>query len=294
MAAHVNRAIMAKKKEEGQLPLRVWNRTRCKATDHAVTHGTVAVDNLTELSRECRVVFLSMPTTDEVVEVVQQLTELEPGSVIVDTTSGEPLSTRELARTCMEERGAYYVDCPVSGGPGGAKAGTVTCMLGGDEASVKAVLPLLSFAGKCTRCGPVGSGMACKAINNILNAAHLLVGAEGLLALKKFGVEPDVALSVINASSGRSLQTEVRLPLEVLTGRFGYGFKLPLMSKDCRIAKSIAEAEFPNATILPQISRLVDEAAERFPDGDYTEVVRLLEERAGTDLRTAGGTSKYG
>lgn len=283
MGKHMAMHIHQNNKDDS--PLCVWNRTPERADEHAAMYGTRKVESLAQLSQECCVVFLSLPTTNEVAQVVEELSELVPGSVIVDTTSGEPGRTKELADN-LEERGVYYMDCPVSGGPAGAEAGTLTCMLGGNDNLVQAVQPLLAFAGKTFHCGPIGSGMACKSINNILNTAHLLVGAEGLLMLKKLGVDPDIALSVINASSGRSLQTEARLPEDVLTGRFGYGFKLPLMAKDCRIAASIAEQQFPGATLLPEVSRLMNEAEKSFPEGDYTEAVRLLEEQAGVDLRT--------
>mmetsp|Transcript_37645 Transcript_37645/g.118644 ORF Transcript_37645/g.118644 Transcript_37645/m.118644 type:complete len:93 (-) Transcript_37645:628-906(-) len=79
--------------------------------------------------------------------------------------------------------------------------------------------------------GPCGSGHAVKSVNNAMNATHLIIAAEGLCTLQKFGVCPADALSVINASSGRSLQTEVRMPMSVLPRTFDYGFKLGLMEK---------------------------------------------------------------
>ena len=91
-------------------------------------------------------------------------------------------------------------------------SGTLTCMIGDDvDVAEKEVCPLIlkTFGGKIVMTGPVGSGMAVKAINNVMNSAHpLLIAAEGLLALRNFGVSPDIALEVINSSSGRSMATE--------------------------------------------------------------------------------------
>ena len=114
-------------------------------------------------------------------------------------------------------------------------------MCGGQSDIIEKLRPILegSFAGKVVNCGSVGSGMAIKAINNTLNLAHNIIACEGLLALKKYGVEPNIALDVINASSGRSFATEVRVPQEVLTGNFNYGFALSLMSKDCKIGAGL-------------------------------------------------------
>lgn len=92
--------------------------------------------------------------------------------------------------------------------------------------------------------------MAVKAVNNTLNTAHQIITGEGLLALRKYGVEPDVALEVINSSSGRSLATQVRIPTEVLSGNFNYGFAIDLMAKDCRIGAGLIKENFPEATVL--------------------------------------------
>jgi 3-hydroxyisobutyrate dehydrogenase len=181
------------------------------------------------------------------------------------------------------------VDCPVSGGPAGAEKGSVTTMLGGDKAIVDELHDWLleTFSGKAVNCGPIGSGMAVKAINNTLNMAHVLVAVEGLCALRNYGVEPDIALDVINASSGRSLATEVRVPTEVLTDNFGFGFALKLMAKDCRIGASLMEENFPKSTLLKEVSRLSNEAEKKeyCEGGDYTTVSKLLEESSGTNLQ---------
>lgn len=286
MARHLNDQLAA--------PLLVWNRNQEKAIAHAAAHGTEQAASVADMAGQIDVLFLSLPTTAEVEQVLLEGCggQLKRGTVVVDLTSGCPKRTAALCSK-MGEAGVPFIDCPVSGGPAGAEAGTLTTMLGGDEALVVGtVQPLVTatFSRKSVYCGPSGAGMAVKAINNALNTAHCLVAAEGLLALRNFGVAPDVALSVINSSSGKSLATEERLPQEALTGRFGYGFALPLMAKDCRIANDVVQEHFAGATLLPEVAELIN-AAEARPwgrDADYSEVVRVLEERAGVDLRTGG------
>merc|ERR1712050_638150 len=105
-----------------------------------------------------------------------------------------------------------YMDCPISGGPGGASKGTLAAMLGGDADAADHVMPHVeAFAQKIVYLGPTGAGHAVKAINNACNVSNLLCIHEGLLALKRMGVDPAAALSVINKSSGRSLMSEVRV-----------------------------------------------------------------------------------
>jgi len=271
----------------------VWNRTAETAQKHSVEFGSVATSSLSDL-REASVVVMCLPTSTEDVVVAEQLaSSLNPGACVVSCTSGEPEATRGLAMRLFESFKVRVLDCPVSGGPRGAQAGTLCCMLGSeDEASAERCESVVQSFGKVVHTGPVGSGHAIKAVNNALNCAHLLMGAEGLLALQNFGVDPDVALSVINSSSGRSLQTEVRLPQEVLSRRFNYGFKLPLMAKDAQIAENLLKSNFSGAELLPAVTRLVQEAAATEPsDSDYTRLVATLERKARTELRKKGGSS---
>jgi len=270
----------------------VWNRTASKAEQHAREHGSVQVQDLTAMG-QTKVLLLCLPTSDEDLAVTEAVApHMSRGSCIVSCTSGDPTASRRLAGSIWDQFGLHFVDCPVSGGPRGAAAGSLACMLGANNKdAIELVEPVVSaFASKVVLCGPSGAGHAVKAVNNALNVAHLLMGAEGLLALQSMGVEPAVALEAINGSSGRSLQTEQRLPQEVLTGRFSYGFKLPLMAKDCRIAESLIREGFPKASLLPAVVQLVERAtAEESAEADYTRVVKLLEREAGQELRTSKG-----
>ena len=283
MAGHVHRSAL---KEYGRGAL-VWNRSPGKAEAHAEEYGTQAAKTLDELG-DCDVIFTCLSTSADVAEVMERL-PIKAGALVIDCTSGAPDKTREIAKKLTERCGARFVDAPVSGGPKGAASGTVTCMLGGAEADVAAAEEWCgSFSAKVVRCGPSGAGDAVKAVNNVLNSAHLLLATEGLLALSKLGVPPDTALAVINSSSGRSLQTE-RLPDNVLSRKFAYGFALRLMAKDTGIAAGICAQHTPSATLIPAVHELVRAAeAVQGGDADYTEVARMLEQRAGCELHAGG------
>lgn len=283
MAGHVARVVDA---AGGGARLSVWNRTVTKSAAHSAEFGSRPVARIEDLA-SCRVIISCLPTSKEVSEMTSAVAAARqglglPDCIWVDCSSGDPAVTRTIAHE-VAASGITLIDCPVSGGPRGAVKGTVTCMHGGD---LGLALPLVrSFGGKVENVGPVGAGMAVKAINNALNTAHLILGAEALLALKGMGVDPAKALEVINTSSGRSLQTEVRLPEEVLTRRFGYGFQLGLMKKDVDHASSLLKTGFPGAKLLPQVSAILAEAvAVRGPEVDYTEVVKVLEREFGEKL----------
>ena len=134
------------------------------------------------------------------------------------------------------------IDAPVSGGVSGAETGRLTVMVGGArQTDLVAARPLLEELGRPVHAGPVGAGHAVKALNNLLSATHLWVTSEAMLAGERFGIDPQVMLSVFNSSSGRSGSTENKWPNFILPGTFNSGFGLRLMLKDMGIAVQLVD-----------------------------------------------------
>ena len=271
-------------------PVTVWNRTLHTAERHAATFGTRCARTLSEAS-SADIIITCLPTSLEVAAVVEKMVpELKAGTLWIDCTSGDPNSTKEIA-SMLECVGVSMCDCPVSGGPRGANSGELTAMVGGDlNRTAQPVISLFARK-KVVHCGPIGSGHAVKAMNNCLNVAHLIIGGEALIALAKWGVQPNIALAAINSSSGRSLQTEERIPEEILSRNFDYGFKLGLMLKDVRIAvDGLLSFNTPHneTSILPAVKALLEKSSdEQGYDADYTRVIRTLELIAGIELRSS-------
>ncbi len=231
-----------------------------------------------EVARATEAVLLCLPNSDVVESVVDGglLDALEPDAVVVDMSSSEPLRTRALAERA-EKAGHVLLDAPVSGGVSGARAGTLSVMTGGPADAVAAVWPLLRAIGRPRHVGPTGAGHALKALNNLMSAAHLLASSEALLAGEAFGLDPEVMLEVVNASTGRSGSTEVKWPRDVLPGTFGSGFGLGLMLKDIRIALDLVESSGSSSRHAATTVALWAEAAQALPpDADHTEIVRWL------------------
>ena len=140
------------------------------------------------------------------------------------------------------------VDAPVSGGPAGAAAATLTTMVGCTAAfaagSAALTAALGAVAKKVVFLDVVGAGNAVKCVNNFMNVSHLALASECFYGLGLAGVNVGAALEAINGSSGRSLQTEVRLPTQVLNSKYKYGFDLALMLKDVRQAKAFLRDTF--------------------------------------------------
>jgi 3-hydroxyisobutyrate dehydrogenase len=236
------------------------------------------------------VLVLMLPTSAIVRAVLIDgglLERLAPGTVIIDMGSSEPLVTRELAATASEH-GIALIDAPVSGGVIGAKQGTLTIMVGGEESDIHAVKPLFDvLGGKLVHAGPVGAGHALKALNNLLSATSLLITSEAVAIGKRFGLDPTIMIDAINTSSGRSFSTELKFPRYVLTQSFDSGFGLRLMAKDMRIALNLGEALGVDAKLGARSTAVWEQAmAATAPDADHTEIARWVQDR--TDRSETG------
>jgi 3-hydroxyisobutyrate dehydrogenase len=192
-------------------------------------------------------------------------------------SSSEPLRTRDLAAR-LGSRGLRFVDAPVSGGVRGAVAGTLAVMAGGDEADLAYLRPVLDvLGGKVLAVGPVGSGHAAKALNNLVSAATLSVTVEALRLGASFGIDPETMTAVLNSSSGRSNTSENKVAQFMLDGSYGSGFALQLMAKDVRIAVDLARA-------LDRRTEIADRVAEQWsrvaasvtPETDHTAMYDLI------------------
>jgi len=281
---------MARHLVSGPFDLVVWNLTGARAEDFASAQGArfAATPAVAAAGRD--VVITCLPTSREVAALLDGpdglLASLAPGSTLLDCTSGDPATSREIAAR-LAERGVHFVDAPVSGGVSGAEAGTLTVMCGGNADAIGRVRPLLDAFGKrIVHAGPVGAGHALKAVNNALLAMNLWGAAEGLAALASAGVRPDLALEVINVSSGRSNATENLFPERVLTGAFPRTFRAALLDKDVGIAADLARAQRVPSPLLQLTAELWRLAhIELGEDADHVEVVRVVERLAGVALR---------
>lgn len=242
--------------------------------------GASPAGGLSAVADGADAILLMLPDSDAVEQVLNEGGLLEAaaaGTVLVDMGSSRPHATRTAAASAAG-RGVPMVDAPVSGGVGGAEAGTLTIMAGGGDGDVARVRPVLERLGKVSHVGAVGAGHALKALNNLMSATHLLVSSEALLAGREFGLDPAVMLEVVNGSSGRSGSTEAKWPTFVLPGTYDSGFGLRLMLKDMRIAVGLArESGRPSALGESAVALWAEAAGELPRDADHTEIVRWLE-----------------
>ncbi|MAY89347.1 MAG: hydroxyacid oxidoreductase [Pseudooceanicola sp.] len=207
------------------------------------------------------------------------------GLTVVEMSSGDPNATIGFGAK-LAEQGVQLIDAPVSGGVPRAKAGTLTIMVGGDEAVFKAATPVLSSMGTATHVGILGAGQAMKALNNLVSAGGFLIGIEALLIGQKFGLDAGVMVDILNSSSGMNNSTKNKFKQYVLSRDFDAGgFALSLMAKDVGIAMNVAHATKTPAPFSAACADLWAAASNMLGQGaDHTAITRMCETFAGFEL----------
>ena len=158
-----------------------------------------------------------------------------PGLVCLDHTSSDPGLAVELAESGAA-RGVTVLDAPVTGGEGGAIAGRLSVMLGGDESACAAVAPLLAcYAATVVRQGDPGAGQRTKLVNQILIASTMVAVCEGLLFARRSGLDPESVLKSVSGGAGSSQALTVLGP-RMLKGDFAAGFYVEHFVKDLGLA----------------------------------------------------------
>jgi len=205
--------------------------------------GMKAAPDAADAVKDAAVVITLLPNGKVVRSAVEAIrAHLNPGTVLIDMSSSEPLGTRALGEA-MIAAGFPFIDAPVSGGVKRAIDGTLAIMAGGDGATIDRVEPVLAAMGRQVfRTGPLGSGHAVKALNNYVSAAGLAAAVEALAVSRKFGVDPTTFTDVLNASSGRNNTTEIKLKPFIIPESYTSGFSLGLMAKDIRTADDLGRA----------------------------------------------------
>ena len=283
---------MARHLAAADLGLRVWNRTAAKAAAFSAEHRAVHAVTPAAAAAGADIVITCLPVSADVEALCDGpdglLATLRAGSVLVDCTSGDPATSRRLAARCAAQ-GIAFLDAPVSGGVAGAEQAALTVMVGGDAAVLERVRPVLAvFGKKIVHCGGVGAGDAVKAVNNALLALHLWSTAEGLAALTKAGVDPAIALDVINTSSGRSNASMNLFPERVLTRAFPRTFRLALLDKDVGIAAEVARQQKVPAPLLQLTADLFRASHLAMgEEADHVEVVKWIEQLTGVQIGAA-------
>jgi 3-hydroxyisobutyrate dehydrogenase len=219
---------------------------------------------------------------------------MQPGSLLLDTSSAQPWLTQATAAT-LGEHGIAMVDAPVSGARWGAEQANLVFMVGGSATDVERVRPILDLLGRAMfHCGPLGSGHIMKCINNTVTAMTFLATAEGLALGTRAGLDAAAMTQVLNESTGGSWITLNHIPQRILTRSFDDPFRLELMLKDVRIAAQLArdlDVRLPLSALGERVYEQADAFAGR--GKSLSELVRWVEHDTGVEIAPGGAGASH-
>ncbi|MCE2657689.1 MAG: 2-hydroxy-3-oxopropionate reductase [Rubrivivax sp.] len=258
--------------------------TRSRLPDAVAATTAARCANAAEVARQAEVVFLMVPDTPDVEQVLfgpGGVAEALPGEgsrkVVVDMSSISPMATKAFAAK-INALGADYVDAPVSGGEVGAKAASLTIMCGADPAVFERVLPLLQLMGKnITLVGGNGDGQTTKVANQIIVALNIAAVGEALLFASKAGADPAKVRQALMGGFASSRILEVHGE-RMIKRTFNPGFRIKLHQKDLNLALQGAReigVALPQTASAAQLMQVC--AANGMADLDHSALVRALE-----------------
>ena len=260
---NMGKAMLKRLIASGHLP-RGWDLDPAKREAARQAGAEIAADLAASLAE---ITLFSLPHDAAVAAVLQEaLPALQPGAVIIDTSTLSPRAVRGFAEQAAAQ-GVSYLDAPVSGGPAGAAAGSMAMMVGGDAAALERARPVLQhLTARLLHIGPSGAGQVAKLVNNLLVASHLVTAGEALRLGAAAGVAPEALLPVLNGASGRSAVTEVNWPRWIIPGTFDSGFSAGLMRKDVGLALELARELDVPLEATGRAALLWQELREAVPD----------------------------
>lgn len=254
-----------------------------------VAAGAHVAANARAVADLAPVVFSCLPTTDLSVQIALGPNGIAQGAAVrayVDTGTIGMKVAQEIATGLPGHIG--FLDCPVSGGPNGARAGTLAAMASGPDAAFALARPLIEImAPQVFHIGPQpGQAQLAKLINNHLSAAGRLAAFEGLVLGMKAGIDPMALLDVINAGTGRNHTTADKIPSAVRSGQFAYGARLANSVKDESLLMDEAEALGVPMWIAPRMIETLKAAATAgYLEKDSMFLIQFMGEQAGIDAR---------
>ena len=269
----------------------VWNRTPGKDVE-----GARAASSPADAAGGAEVVWVCVSDTQAVESVLfgsQGAAEsLGQGAIVVDSSTISPSATRKFAER-LRARGVSYVDAPMTGSKTGAESGTLIFIIGGEEAAIDRLKPLLAAMGKkIFRMGETGKGQAAKLAMNLQIAMIYEGFAEALTLAAKLGLDAETLVPLVQASMVNSGVVDYKAPF-VLNRDFSPNFPLRLMLKDIRLTLEAAKEARVKLPGLETVEEIYDMSAEDGnSDLDYAATLTLLEKWAGVKVKAAAASAQ--
>ncbi len=265
-------------------PLVVWNRTRSRMTP-LLEAGARGASSPADLAAQADIIITCVSDTPDVEEVILGdegvIAGARPGSLVIDMSTISPTATRVIAEK-LAAKGIHMLDAPISGGSEGAAQGTLSIMVGGEEADLARALPVLQTMGqRITLVGGHGAGQTVKLMNQILVVGNALAISEAFLFGQAAGVDLEKALEAVEAGAAGSWMLSHRGP-QILQRDWRPGFTIDLQQKDLRLVLGAADdfgAPVMGAGLVFQLYRTL-QARGLGHEGNHA-LIKALEHLAG-------------
>jgi len=279
---------MARNLMKAGFQVTVYNRTPPKA-DLLAAEGALKADSPKEVAAKNSVIITMVSDTPDVESVILGangvIEGIKPDAVVIDMSTISPQATRKIAARLGEKK-AHMLDAPVSGGEGGAIAGTLSIMVGGDAAILERCHPVLAAMGKTiTHIGANGMGQTTKLMNQILVAGNLNAVCEALVFAQKQGVDVNKAIEAVKGGAAGSWQL-ANLGPRMIKRDFQPGFMVELLQKDLRLVMEGSELNKIPLPATALIHQLFD-SLEAAGDGKCgtQALLKVAERLAGVEVK---------
>ncbi|HUL86770.1 MAG TPA: NAD(P)-dependent oxidoreductase [Pseudolabrys sp.] len=264
--------------------------TRNDAVAPLVAIGAQLASSPADVADQAETVMASLPS----LQISEKVATGEGGVIhgkrikrFIDlSTTGSRVAAKIAA--VLAKKNIVQIDCPVSGGVGGARKGTLAVMVSGPKADIDLVKDVLAVFGKVFVVGEKpGMAQTMKLANNFLSATAMAATSEAVAMGVKAGLDPVVMIDVINAGSGRTTASDGKFPQAILPRTFNYGFATALMLKDVRLCVEEAKnLNVPNSVMTTVLDQWEATNTEFGGDSDFTAIVKMIERRAGVTVGT--------
>jgi 2-hydroxy-3-oxopropionate reductase len=259
----------------------VYLHSRSGVPAEMTAAGGIACQNSAEVARKSDIIILMLPETSHVASVLFDSNSvadgLSSGKIVIDMSSISPLETKVFAKQIQALK-CEYVDAPVSGGEVGAKAASLTIMVGAREDTFNKVKPIFELMGKnITLVGGVGAGQICKVANQIIVALNIEAVSEALVFASKMGADPEKVRNALMGGFASSKILEVHGE-RMVKRTFDPGFRIKLHQKDLDLALSNAKQAgiaLPNTATTQELFNAC--SANGGSDWDHSALIKTLE-----------------
>ena len=249
-------------------------------TAERVPEGAAVGRNAGDVATRSDIVMMSLPDGNVVQEVAEEViaTNDRRTATIIDVSTSGVAAARAASARCRDSEIEFY-DAPVSGGVPGAMAGTISIMFAGSEEAFERLKPVLESIGKPFLVGSEpGQGQAMKILNNFLSATSMIATSEAIAFGEAVGLDLQLIVDVLNASSGRNDATATKFPKSIIPGTYDRGFTAKLLQKDIDLYRDAQD----DAGTQNRVSKEIVEGFREFynadPDADITRIYPFIKD----------------